>query len=113
LIFFLFDEYEYTIRTSKGDCFMLTFLEAQDISTIVIAAVLIVLCILIFRKPVGCLLRLAANTIGGFIALFILNFLGGFIGISLGITWVNALIVGILGLPGVGFLLILPWILSF
>ena len=91
---------------------MPTFLDTQNISTLVITAVLIVLCILIFKKPIGCLLRLAANAVGGFIALLILNFLGGFIGISIGINWISILIVSIFGLPGVGFLLILPWILS-
>ena len=84
---------------------------ANPIATLVVAGVLVVLCIVIFLKPLGCLLRLLLNTVGGFIVLFILNFLGGFIGISLGLNWVNAVVVGILGLPGVGLLLILQWLL--
>ena len=83
----------------------------QSISTVVIVGVLIALSIVLFLRPLGCLLRLLANTIGGFIVLFILNFLGGFVGISLGFNWVNAIIVGIFGLPGVGFLLLLQWLL--
>ena len=91
---------------------MPAFLQAQALSTIIIAAILIFLCIAILRKPIGCLLRLCINTIGGFFVLLLLNFLGGFIGVSLGLSWFNAIVVGIFGLPGVGFLLILQWIFA-
>ena len=91
---------------------MLEFLTAQSIGTLVIATALVLLCVAIFKKPVGCLLRLFVNTLGGFIALFVLNFLGAFIGISLGVNWTNAVIVGIFGLPGVGFLLIFQLLLA-
>jgi len=80
-------------------------------SPLMIAGVLILFAIILFRRPLGLLFRLVLNTIGGFIVLFILNFLGQFIGVSLGINWINAIIVGIFGLPGVGFLLILQWLL--
>ena len=83
----------------------------ETIGTLVIAAVIIFLSVTIFRKPLRLLLRLVLNTIGGFILLFILNFLGQFVGISLGLSWFNAVIVGIFGLPGVGFLLLLRWLL--
>ena len=85
--------------------------DLQTIGILVIAAVVTLLSITIFRKPIGLLFRLLVNTIGGFLVLFVLNFLGQFIGISLGITWFNAIVVGIFGLPGVGFLLILQWLL--
>ncbi|MCL2368033.1 MAG: pro-sigmaK processing inhibitor BofA family protein [Oscillospiraceae bacterium] len=83
----------------------------QTIGTIIVAGLVIFLAITLFRRPLGCLLRILLNTVGGFILLFILNYLGQFIGISIGINWVNAVIVGILGLPGVGLLLILQWLL--
>jgi len=91
---------------------MPAYLTPQTIGTFIIAALLILLCIKILRKPLGCLVRLVINTIGGFIALIIVNFLGGFIGISIGINWINALIIGIFGLPGVGFLLVFQWLLT-
>ena len=83
----------------------------QSIGIMVVAGLLILLSVTIFRKPIRFLLRLVVNTIGGFLVLFVLNFLGQFIGVSLGINWMNAIIVGIFGLPGVGFLLILQWLL--
>ena len=88
------------------------FLNAQTIGTIVIAAIVILLSITIFLKPIRLLFRLLINTIGGFLILFLLNnALGQFIGVSLGFNWFNAVVVGIFGLPGVGLLLILQWLL--
>ena len=86
-------------------------LDLQTIAIVVIAGVLILLGITLFLRPLGCLFRLLLNTVGGFIVLFILNFFGGFIGISLGFNLFNAVVVGIFGLPGVGLLLILQWLL--
>ena len=88
------------------------FLNAESIGTLVIALVLILLCVGIFKKPMGCLLRLFVNTLGGFIALFVINYIGGFVGISIGINWINAIIIAVFGLPGVGFLLIWQLILA-
>ena len=90
---------------------MPALLSLESISTFVIAGIVIFLSVTIFLRPIGCLLRLLVNAIGGFVMLFALNYLGQFIGISLGLNWFNALIVGILGLPGVGLLLILQWLL--
>ena len=86
----------------------LTELDAQSVGAIVAAAVLLLIFIKIFKKPLGCLVRLLINTLGGFIALFVLNNAAILfhIPIGIGINWVNAIIIGIFGLPGLGFLLI-------
>jgi len=82
----------------------------SNLGAIIVIGILILLTVVILRRPVGCLLRLVMNTIGGFITLFIFNFIGQFFGIALGFNLLNAVIVGILGLPGVGLLLILRWL---
>lgn len=84
-------------------------LEIVGISIVLL--ILLVIFIKIFKTPLKLLLKLLFNTIGGFIALMALNFFGSFIGISIGLNWVNAIIVGIFGLPGIGLLLILQLIL--
>ena len=84
----------------------------ETIGTLILAAVIILLSVTIFGRPLKLLLRLLLNTIGGFLFLFLLNFLGQFVGISLGINLFNAVVVGIFGLSGLGLLLILPWLLS-
>ncbi|MCL2563404.1 MAG: pro-sigmaK processing inhibitor BofA family protein [Oscillospiraceae bacterium] len=83
----------------------------QGISTIIIAGLVIFLAVTLLSKPFRLIFRLLLNTGFGFVALFLLEFLGGGLGISLGINWINALVIGILGLPGVGLLLILQWLM--
>jgi len=82
-----------------------------SVGTPVIIIAVVVLGILILRRPMKWIFRLLFNTIGGFVSLFMLNLVGSAIGINLGLTLFNAVVVGILGLPGVALLLILPWIL--
>ena len=83
----------------------------QSIGIVTISALAVLLAITLFRRPIGFLIRLLFNTLGGFVALFLLNFFGQFIGVTLGLNWFNAVIVGIFGLPGVGLLLIMQWLL--
>ena len=51
------------------------------------------------------------NTLVGFAVLFLLNFAEPLVGLSLGINWVNALVVGVLGAPGVVLLLLIKYLL--
>ncbi len=71
----------------------------------------VVMALALLRRPVGSLLRLAGRTgLGlGFLALFAP--LGQLLGAGLGINLFNALILGVLGAPGFGLLLMLNWTL--
>ena len=60
-------------------------------------------------KPIRLLSGLACNTAIGYIALVLLNLIGGKIGITLGLSWVNALVIGVLGYPGLVLLLLLKY----
>ena len=61
----------------------------------------------LLRRPLGQLLRLAVRSSMGLAALALLNQ----IGLGLGVNLVNALILGVLGVPGLGLLLMLQWVL--
>lgn len=79
---------------------------------IIILAVILIVCFLkLLKKPLKLVFKLLLNTFFGFIALVLINLLGAFIGISIGINWLNSLIVGVFGVPGVAVLLILQWLL--
>ncbi|HHT16137.1 MAG: pro-sigmaK processing inhibitor BofA [Firmicutes bacterium] len=82
----------------------------QTTAVIILVALLALLALIVFRKPTKFILRLLLSTVLGFIALFVINFLGGLIGISIAVNWINGAIVGILGLPGIALLLILEWL---
>ena len=77
-----------------------------------LAVALLALSILaLLHRPLGRLLRLAARSAVGLAVLALLSQVGQFIGVSLGVNLVNALILGVLGVPGFGLLLMLQWVL--
>ena len=43
-------------------------------------------------------------------ALFLLNFFGSAIGITLGLNWINALVIGVAGFPGLVLLLLIKYL---
>lgn len=68
---------------------------------LVVAVVLLFSLLLrIFRKPIKIAAKLFINALFGFLALFLINFFGDPLGIALGINWINAIVIGILGVPG-------------
>ncbi len=84
----------------------------QTAGVVVIVAILALVLLIILRKPIKFILKLILNTVVGFLALFAINFLGAAIGISVAVNWTNAVIVGVLGLPGVALILLLRWIFA-
>ena len=65
----------------------------------------------VFTAPVRLLFKFAFNTLLGFVALVLLNKFGGAIGVELGVNWINAAAVGLLGVPGLALLLLVRWLL--
>ena len=52
------------------------------------------------------------NTLLGFAALALLNLTEPVTGIALGVNALNALVIGILGVPGLGLLLLVQWLFT-
>lgn len=73
----------------------------------------LVLCaaLLLLRRPVARLLRLALRSSVGLAVLALFSQVSQLIGVSLGVNLVNALVLGALGAPGFGLLLMLQWAL--
>ena len=76
-----------------------------------LAGLLLCAALLVLRRPAARLLRLALRSSVGLAALALFSQLGQFIGVRLGVNLVNALVLGLLGLPGFGLLLMLQWVL--
>lgn len=77
----------------------------------VIALLLILwLFLKLLTTPLKFIVKFIFNTLLGFVALILINYLGSFIGVGLGVNWINAAIVGVFGLAGVAFLLIMQWL---
>ena len=82
-------------------------------SIIAFAAGLLILWLIckLLSFPLKVLWKLIINAILGAVILFLFNLVGGFLNLSIQINALNALITGVLGIPGVILLLILQWIL--
>ena len=65
----------------------------------------------LLRRPLGQLLRLAVRSSVGLAVLALFSQVSPLIGVSLGVNPVNALVLGALGAPGFGLLLMLQWAL--
>ncbi len=63
-------------------------------------------------RPLKYLLSLGLRTGVGLAALAVFSPVGGLIGVSLGVNLANALVMGLLGVPGFGLLLMLNWALA-
>ena len=71
----------------------------------------VVMAVALLRRPLGSLLRLTGRTGLGLCFLTVFAPIGQFLGAGLGVNLFNALILGVLGAPGFGLLLLLNWAL--
>ena len=83
----------------------------QKIIAALLAGFFIIALLRVFSAPVLVALRLLLNTLLGFLALWAVHLTAGFTGIALGRNLWNALVVGILGVPGFFLLLLVQWVL--
>lgn len=87
----------------------------MDLSQKILAGLLALFFLLallrIFRSPLRLAVKVLGNTLLGFLALWGLNLTTAVTGITLGLNLWNALVVGVLGLPGLVLLLLTQWVL--
>ena len=72
---------------------------------------LVVVCLRLFAAPLRLALKVAFNSALGFGAVWLLNLTAALTGIRLGLNVFNAIFIGVLGVPGIGLLLLLQWVL--
>lgn len=76
-----------------------------------LAGLILCAALLILHRPLLWLLRLALRSSVALAALALFSQVGHLLGVHLGVNLVNALVLGVLGLPGFGLLLMLQWML--
>ena len=76
-----------------------------------LAGLLLLAGLALLRRPLGQLLRLAVRSSVGLAVLALFSQVSPLIGVSLGVNPINALVLGVLGAPGFGLLLMLQWAL--
>lgn len=75
------------------------------------AGVLALAAICLLRRPLGAVWRLAVRSGVGMCALWLFNQAGALLGLRLGVNLVSGLVLGVLGVPGFGLLMMLQWLL--
>lgn len=86
----------------------------MDITTIATyAAGIIILFIVakLFLMPIRFIIKLVWNALIGGALLWLINLVGGLVGFTIAVNWISALVVGLLGVPGV--ILLVIWKLFF
>ena len=85
--------------------------EFNFISVVVVAILvfLLLLVIKILKTPLKWAFKLLIHAGFGFLGLLVINFFGVLMGVTLPVTWLSALAVGILGIPGVLLLLVIKF----
>lgn len=82
----------------------------MDVNIIITVAICIIFLLIfgkIFLLPVKKIFKLVINTGLGALAIFVINTIGTSFGFHIGLNIINALIVGILGIPGAALLILL------
>lgn len=77
---------------------------------LLIAIGLVALLIKLLKKPLKWAFKILLHALFGFIFLFIFNFLGAWVDLSLELNWINCILAGALGVPGVIVLLVLKYV---
>ena len=77
-----------------------------------LAGLLLCAALLLLRRPVAYLLRLLLRSGAGLAVLALFSQVGHLFGVALGVNLVNALVLGLLGVPGFGLLLMMQWVLK-
>jgi inhibitor of the pro-sigma K processing machinery len=77
-----------------------------------VAVALLVLLGKLLAWPIKKLSRIIVNSLLGGLILVVFNLAGSFIGLHISINPLNALIVGVFGVPGLALLFVLPMLLS-
>ena len=73
---------------------------------------LVVVCLRLFAAPLKLALKVLLTSALGFGAVWLLNLTTAVTGLSLGLNLFSAAIIGILGIPGFGLLLLVQWVLT-
>lgn len=88
----------------------------MDVTTILAiagaGALLLILTAKALSAPMRLVFRAGLNTLLGFGALLLVNATRSYTGLTLGLNLFNAAVVGILGVPGLGLLFLVQWVLT-
>lgn len=66
----------------------------------VVGLIILLIALQLLAKPLEWTARVIGNSIAGGLGIWLINLVGGLFGLHLGLNPVSALVVGVLGIPG-------------
>lgn len=84
----------------------------EKVSLAAAAAFALFVLLRLLKSPLRTALRVGGNAALGFGALWLLELSSSLTGLHLGLNVFNALVIGVLGVPGFGLLLLVQWVLT-
>ena len=81
------------------------------LTVLLLAGFFLLVVLRLFRSPLRLVLKLLLNTLLGFLSLWAVGLTSSVTGVALGLNLWNALVIGMLGLPGFVLLLLTQWVL--
>lgn len=78
---------------------------------ILIGVAVLFIVLKLLALPMKIIIKLVINGLVGGLVIFVINLIGANFGFMIDLTWITALIVGFLGVPGVVIVAILQFIL--
>lgn len=85
---------------------MIMGMEMSVLLTYAGAIVLLLVLGKLFLWPLKMVFKIAVNSIAGGIVILAINYIGAYFGVMIPLNMINALVVGVLGIPGAILLLI-------
>ena len=83
----------------------------ENFAVLLISVFLVFGLLRLIALPIRWGVKILLNSACGFVCLFLLNSISGFTGLYFPINYVTAVIAGFLGLPGIGVLALIQFIL--
>lgn len=83
----------------------------QKIVAAILAGFFLIALLRVFQTPLKLAVKLLLNTLLGFLALWLIQLTAVYTGATLGLNLWNALVIGVLGIPGLALLLLAQWVL--
>ena len=84
---------------------------SQKILAVLLGVFFLIALIRVFSAPLRLAIKVLGNTLLGFGALWAVQATAGVTGLTLGLNLWNALVIGVLGLPGFALLLLAQWVM--
>ena len=82
----------------------------ENILALIVPVLIAIFVIKLLLSQVKLIWKIAANSLSGFICLWLLNLASGLTGIVFEINFITALVVGFLGIPGIVLLLVFQFL---